>query len=272
MRARAPAAEAAIVLDQLLCAVDGRTLLELEHLAIGAAERVAVVGHNGAGKTTLLKTLSGFVSPSHGRLRVLGERLDDPELDLRALRRQIGQVMQGLHLVPRLSALDNVLIGCLPRVGGWQSWARLFPDEEVVAARQALRDVGLLARADTRADRLSGGEKQKVAIARLLLQKPQLILADEPTAALDPAASAEVCHLLARAANGATLISVVHNPSLLPLLAERVLGLKDGRLVFDLPLREVSDTVLFRLYRPATDEAATAWRTDAAASAADDTR
>lgn len=267
-----PGPDAAVALDRLLCAVDGRTLLELDHLRIGAGERVAVVGHNGAGKSTLLKTLSGFVQASHGELRVLGHALDSPELDLRALRQEVGQVMQGLHLVPRLSALDNVLIGCLPRVPGWKSWARLFPDDEVAAAREALRDVGLLARADTRADRLSGGEKQKVAIARLLLQRPQLILADEPTAALDPAASAEVCHLLARAARGATLISVVHNPSLLPLLADRVLGLKDGRLVFDLPLREVSDSVLFRLYRPSADEAATAWRTDAAASPADDTR
>ena len=267
--------DAAVAFDRLLCAADGRALLELEHLRIGRGERVAVVGHRGAGKSTLLRTLGGVVTPLHGELRVLGQTLGAPELDWPALRQEIGLLLQGRHLVPRLSALDNVLIGCLPRVPGWRSWARLFPDAEVAAAREALREVGLLARAAIRADRLAGAEQAKVAIARLLLQRPQLILADEPTSGLDPAASAEICHLLARAAQRATLISVVHNPSLLPLFADRVIGLKDGRLVFDLPLREVSDSVLFRLYRPSSDEAATAWRTDAAASsadAADDTR
>ena len=162
--------------------------------------------------------------------------------------------------MPRLSALDNVLIGCLGRVTGWRSWARVFPDEELAQARNALRQVGLLARAETRADRLSGGERQKVAIARMLLQRPRLILADEPTAALDPAAAAEVCHLLAKAANGATLITVVHNPALLPLLSERVIGLKNGRIAFDLPVSEVSGEVLFRLYRPSENEPATPWQ------------
>ena len=114
--------------------------------------------------------------------------------------------------------------------------------------------MGLLARARTRADRLSGGEKQKVAIARLLMQRPRLILADEPTAALDPSAAAEVCHLLVRAAREATLITVVHNLALLPLLAERVIGLKQGRIAFDLPLARVDDQELVDLYRPDAGE------------------
>lgn len=255
----------AITLTRICCAVGGRALLEVEDLHVAAGERIAVVGPNGAGKSTLLKVLSGFLTPTHGRVQVLGHHLapPPPDIKLRRLRQDIGQVMQGLHLVPRLSAIDNVLIGCLGRldgVCGWCSWARVFPRDELAAAHEALRRVGLLARAETRADRLSGGERQKVAIARLLLQRPRLILADEPTAALDPAAAAEVCHLLAQAANGATLISVVHNPALLPLLADRVIGLKNGRIAFDLPVDRVSDEVLSRLYRPSQNEAHTPWQ------------
>lgn len=247
--------DALIDLQQLSCVVGGRSLLAVDALRIAPGERVAILGHNGAGKSTLLKVLSGFLAPRQGRVEVLGHRLapPPPDVDLRRLRQDIGQVMQGLHLVPRLSALDNVLIGCLGRldgIAGWRSWARLFPAEEIARAETALCDAGLLARANTRADQLSGGERQKVAIARMLLQRPRLILADEPTAALDPAAAAEVCQLLARAARGATLISVVHNPALLPLLADRAIGLKNGRIVFDLPVAQVGEEVLFQLYRP----------------------
>ena len=238
------------------CTAGGRTLLAVDSLAITAGERVAIVGHNGAGKSTLLKLVSGFVTPGEGIVTVLGQRLPQPSAAaLRALRRDVGQVMQGLHLVARLSALDNVLVGCLGRVGGWRSWTRCFAADEVAAARQALHAVGLGDRCATRADRLSGGERQKVAIARLLLQRPRLILADEPTAALDPAAAGEVCALLANAAGadaGVTLLSVVHSPALLPLLCERVIGLAKGRIVFDLPLAAVGDGALASLYRPPT--------------------
>jgi len=246
-------------IEHLVCTAGGRALLDLQRLQIRAGERVAVVGHNGAGKSTLLRCLSGFVPPARGRATVLGRRLDAllSGRELRALRLEVGQVMQGLHLVQRLSALDNVLIGALGRVHGWRGWTRLHRATDVADAENALAAVGLLARAEQRADRLSGGERQKVAIARMLMQRPRLILADEPTASLDPLAAAEVCSLLARAAQGATLITVVHNPSLLPLLAERVIGLKQGRLVFDKPIADVSDAELARLYRP--DDDGTLW-------------
>ncbi|HVK56015.1 MAG TPA: ATP-binding cassette domain-containing protein, partial [Burkholderiales bacterium] len=116
------------------------------------------------------------------------------------------------------------------------------------AAEAALRSVGLLSMADIRTDKLSGGERQKVAIARLLLQQPRLILADEPTAALDPNAANEVCQLIVEAAEKAALISVVHNPLLLPLLANRVIGMKYGRIVFDLPVDAVDKQCLDSLY------------------------
>ncbi|MEO8006887.1 MAG: ATP-binding cassette domain-containing protein [Betaproteobacteria bacterium] len=245
-------AKTVIELRGVVCTINDRPILQIDHLAILEEERVAVVGSNGAGKSTLLRLIGGLVEPKTGTVQVLGRNLDTPLQPnaLRLLRRDVGQIMQGLHLVPRLSCIENVLIGCLGRVRGWRSWARCYAPQDVETAKAALKAVGMLARSDTRADRLSGGERQKVAIARLLMQRPRLILADEPTAALDPAAAADVCHLLAKAAAGVTLISVVHNPSLLAVLADRVIGLKHGVIAFDLPVSEVSDDRLVRLYRP----------------------
>lgn len=241
----------AIHLDGVICVVGGAVALDIDTLTIASGERVAIVGHNGAGKSTLLRLLSGFARPERGIALVLGRRLPSRASShpLKALRREIGQVFQGLHLVQRLSALDNVLIGALGRLTGWRTWLRWHRAEDIAEAEAALREVGLLAKADVRIDRLSGGERQKVAIARMRMQHARLILADEPTAALDPQAAAEVCALLAQAAQGTTLIAVVHNPTLLPLLADRVVGLRCGRIAFDLPVGEVDDSRLLALYR-----------------------
>src|SRR5690606_35489990 len=222
----------------------------IDRLVVGEGERVALVGHNGAGKSTLLRVLSGFTRPTAGQVSVLGLRLDSPlpPARLRALRCEAGQVLRGLHLVPRLSALENVLIGCLGRVTGWRSWVRRYPAHECERARAARARVGMLDQASMRTDGLSGGERQKVAIARVLVQAPRLILADEPTAALDPAAAQEICRVLGTAAGDATLVAVVHNTALLPLLADRVIGLRQGRVVFDLPQAQVDEVQLAALY------------------------
>jgi phosphonate transport system ATP-binding protein len=251
----------AIRIDGLVLQAGARTLLQVPQLTIQCGERVALVGPNGAGKSTLLRTLTGFAVPAQGHVQVLGRGLGPAapapltRRGLRELRAQVGQVMQGLHLVPRLTARENVLVGALPRLPGWRSWARLYPRDLVAQADAALAALGLAAHTQTRADRLSGGERQKVGIARMQLQQPRIILADEPTAALDPAAVAEACQALRQAAAHATLITVVHQPALLPLLAERVLGLRGGRIVWDLPLPAVDDAALAGLYGPAAPAA-----------------
>lgn len=249
------ASSTVIELREVNCAAGGRHLLHVEHLRIAAGERVAIVGANGAGKSTLLRLLSGFTVPASGQIEVLGRRLPLRGAELRGLRAEVGQVLQGLHLVQRLSALDNVLIGALGRIAGWRGWTRQHRADDIAEAIAALERVGLAAHAGIRVDRLSGGERQKVAIARLLMQRPRLILADEPTAALDPRAAEETCALLAGAAQGATLVTVVHNPALLPLLAKRVIGIKQGRIAFDLPLVRVGQFELAALYRNAPEVA-----------------
>lgn len=251
---KSPTNSCAIELQDVLWSVHGRTVLEIGALKVRSGERIALVGPNGAGKSTLLRLLAGALTPTHGSLSVL-ERSpfrSRAGRERRAWRREVGQVFQGLHLVSRLSALDNVCIGALGRLTGWRTWFRLYPHDVTKRACEALQGVGLLGHKDTRADRLSGGERQKVAIARLLLQQPKLILADEPTAALDPAAAAEVCRLLVQAARGATLLTVIHNTSLLPLIADRVIGLRQGRVAFDLPVGDVDDRALLTLYQADT--------------------
>ena len=248
-----------ITVQRLVCRSAERITLDIDEWQVLAGERVALVGPNGAGKSTLLRALGGFVLPLRGEVSVLGRNPRAGRSELRALRAQVGQVLQGLHLVQRLTAIENVLIGGLGRSGGWRGWVRRYAAPQLREAEAALRDVGLLAKADERADRLSGGERQKVAIARMLMQRPRLILADEPTASLDPLAAAEICGLLARAALGATLITVVHNPTLLPVVADRVVGLKQGRIEFDLELDALDDRRLAQLYRPEDSSTRPLW-------------
>lgn len=252
-----PLLEAVVDVRDLRLEIKGRRILDVPSLTVRHGERVALIGPNGAGKSSLLKVLGGFASASQGHVVVLGREVKGAgpntmdAAQWRALRAEIGQVMQGLHLVARLSALENVVLGALARPGAmplWRSWLRCYPESLLREARQALADLGLEDRIDTRADHLSGGERQKVSLARLRLQRPKLLLADEPTSALDPAAALQACDALAALAADATLLTVVHDTELLPHLADRVIGLREGRLVFDVPLQALSPDLLKNLY------------------------
>jgi phosphonate transport system ATP-binding protein len=246
-----------------------RLLLDIERLQIAPGESVAIIGPNGAGKSTLFKVLTGFMPVSSGRVSVLGYEWGSTRdrsisaRQVRELRAQVGQVWQSLPLVNRLTVLENVMLGALARPGllpKWRSYLRWYPEALKVMAGQALEAIGLQARALQRADRLSGGERQKVAVARVRLQAPRLILADEPTAALDPQATLAMCEMLKALAQTSsvglsaqitvptTLITVVHNPALLPLLSARVIALVNGRIVADQPTETVSPALLASIY------------------------
>ncbi len=218
----------------------GKLLLHDIVLRIAPGERVALVGHNGAGKSTLLRALTGFIAVSRGSLQVLGTELagPPPAARLRALRCRVAQVHQVQALVARLSVLDNVLIGGAGRHRSPLSWLRRWPAAERRAAQIALTRVGLGWAAQRRTDTLSGGERQKVAIARALHQQPALLLADEPTASLDAQAADEIVRLLTEVAaeRGAALLTVVHDLDLLPRLADRAIALRQGVLVADVPV------------------------------------
>lgn len=218
--------------------VGSQALLHDIAITISAGERVALVGHNGAGKSTLLRSLSGFVPVSQGSLRVLDTDLASPRdaATLRRLRARVAQVHQGLHLVGRWSALDNVLIGGAARSRSPMSWLGRWPAHERASAMAALSRVGMAGAAGRRTDSLSGGERQKIAIARALHQGGALLLADEPTASLDAAAADEVVRLLREVATErqAALVCVVHDLELLPRLADRVIALRRGAVLADM--------------------------------------
>jgi len=234
----------------------GRAFGRLEALrAIGfsvrAGERVVVIGPSGAGKSTLLRLVNTSLAPTAGSVRVLGEepaRLSPRRL--RALRSRIGTVYQQLLLVPQASVLENVLMG---RLGTRPALAlALAPlrSRERDRVRAVLDRVGIAPMLDERVDRLSGGEQQRVAVARVLHQEPDLIVADEPFASVDPRRSAEIIGLLVRAAEGRTLILSTHQ--LEPALPHfpRVVGLRAGRVLFDKAREDVSPEDLALLYQP----------------------
>jgi phosphonate transport system ATP-binding protein len=219
-----------VVLPPTVAAVDG------VDLTIGAGEFVVILGRSGAGKTTFLRALNRLVEPTAGVVRVAGRAVTGADAaTLRAVRRQIGMVFQQFNLVRRASVLDNVLAGRLGWTRTLPSLVGRFGAEDRRTARECLAQVGLADFAARRADTLSGGEQQRVAIARALAQAPAVILADEPTASLDPSLTGSIMDLLKEinVRRGLTLVVSQHQLETALAYATRVIGFRRGRLVFD---------------------------------------
>jgi phosphonate transport system ATP-binding protein len=220
-------------------------------LEVAEGERVALVGPSGAGKTTLLRLCNGSVGPTDGDVTVLGHRLlGVSDREARAVRRRVGAMYQQLHLIGPLRVIHNVNAG---RLGSW-STARalrsLLRPVEVEAARAALARLGIDDKLHERTDRLSGGEQQRVALARILVQQPDLILADEPVSSLDPRRSDEVMDLLTDVVAGPRALMVsLHDFGIARRRCDRLVGLRHGRVVFDLPASQVTDQHGADLYR-----------------------
>lgn len=217
-------------------------------LEIGAGERVALVGPSGAGKTTLLSVLNGTVQPTDGSVRVLGH---DPASAGRASRRRVGTVHQALDLTGPLRVVHNVNAGHLASWSLLRALRSLLRPVAVDEAMAVLARVGIADRVHERTDNLSGGERQRVAIARVLVQNPDLVLADEPISSLDPARGREVVELLGALAREAdrTLVMSLHAFDLARTSCDRVVGMRDGRIVFDERAVDVTDHVADSLYR-----------------------
>ena len=245
-----------IAITELSKRFAGKAGLALDRVSatIAPGEFVAVIGRSGAGKTTLLRCLTGATPISGGRVSI-GD-LDLGRLRgsaLRAHRARVGMIYQQFNLVRRLRVLDNVLIGRLPHLSRWRRAAalvRLFETAEVTRALRCIDHVGLLDRVWQRADTLSGGEQQRVAIARLLAQDARVVLADEPVASLDLANGRLVMETLRRIAKGTglTVVATLHHVDYARRYADRVLALKAGRLVFDGPPYALTDAALFEIF------------------------
>lgn len=224
-------------------------------LDIADDQVTVLLGPSGAGKSTLLRVLNRLVVPSNGSIKVreLGE-LNNRKV-VRAHRLRTGMVFQQHQLIARLSALQNVL---LSRVGNYSFLRSLFPlpVSQRVWALECLERVGLLDKALQRCDALSGGEQQRVGIARAIAQKPNLVLADEPVASLDPASSERVLGALREVSRTDNIPAVIslHQLEYARKFADRIIGLSQGEVVFDGPPQELDNTALERIYgtRPQT--------------------
>jgi phosphonate transport system ATP-binding protein len=218
-------------------------------LTIAVGERVAILGASGAGKTTLLSMLNGSLRATSGEVEVLGYNLASlPPARLRAVQRRIGTISQRLDLVEAVRVLHNVNAG---RLGQWstaKALVSLVSPRADQTTTDALDRVGLPWAVHERTERLSGGERQRVAIARLLVQNPELVLADEPVSSLDPARAAGILELLGELTRPVTVVLSLHQPELARRHCTRAIGLRAGRLVFDLPADRVDDGVLADLY------------------------
>lgn len=220
-------------------------------LEVHDGEFIALLGHSGSGKSTLLRTINGLVEPTLGTLQVGEWTLPGPNRDeLRSLRGDVGFVFQQFNLVPRVSALTNVLIGGLPEARVVPSLAYRFSRDQRRRALELLGQVGLLHRATQQARRLSGGEQQRVGIARALMQEPSIVLADEPVASLDPKLAGSVLQDLRRLARerGIPVIASLHVVALARRFADRVVALSDGKVIFDGPSHDFTDEEVRRTY------------------------
>ena len=220
-------------------------------LIVPAGQVMALIGPSGAGKSTLLRCVNRLVEPSTGRVFLREEEITAlPAAGLRRARRRMGMIFQEFALVERLTVMENVLSGRLGYVGFWQSYWRRFPPDDVEAAFRVLDRVGLGEYVDKRADELSGGQRQRVGIGRALVQEPDILLVDEPTASLDPKTSRQIMRLICEVCEERKLGAVVniHDVGLAEMFAERVVGLREGRVVYDGRPDGLTPAVLTTIY------------------------
>jgi len=233
---------------------DGTVALRDVSFEVQTGEFLVVIGLSGSGKSTLLRCINRLIEPTEGRIF-----WDDVEItalkgeDLRKMRRKIGMIFQQFNLVRRSSVLTNVLTGRLGYVPPWWSLFNRWPSEERERAMEALRQVDLAEKARNRADALSGGQQQRVGIARTLMQEPDLLLADEPVASLDPVLAHSILGQLEKLnkKDGITVICSLHYLDLVQRYSTHVIGLRDGRLVFEgdnRAIREMSDERFKEIY------------------------
>jgi phosphonate transport system ATP-binding protein len=214
-------------------------------------DAVFVIGPSGAGKSTLLRCINRLVEPDGGSVRLDGREVTAlGGAELRAARRAMGMIFQEFNLVERLTVMENVLSGRLGYVSTWRAWRRRFPPEDVEAAFRMLARVGLEGFENKRADELSGGQRQRVGIARALVQRPRILLVDEPTSSLDPRTSEAVLGLIVELAAEDRVPALVniHDVPLARAFARRIIGLRDGEIVYDGPVTGLTRDVLERIY------------------------
>ena len=233
------------------CYATGDKALTNVSLKIPAGQVVALIGPSGAGKSTLIRCVNRLVEPTDGQVFLAETELTTlNQRQLRRERRRMGMIFQEYALIDRLTVMENVLSGYLGYTGFWRSYFRRYPQDVVKQAFMLLERVGLETFIDKRADALSGGQRQRVGIARALLQSPDILLVDEPTASLDPKTSRQIMRLIKELCIERQLAAIIniHDVQLAQLFADRIIGLRAGELVFDGSPDELDAEMLTRIY------------------------
>ena len=228
---------------------DGTRALRDVSIGLNNGEFNVILGPSGSGKTTLLRIINRLVEPSSGSVLIDGVVIKEENQN--EIRSQIGMVFQHFNLVGNLSAQNNVLTGLLSKKSPLSNLFYLFNRQQKLLALEALDQVGLLSKAFTRADQLSGGQQQRVGIARAMVKKPALILADEPVASLDPMISFQVLSLLKEISlsQGITVLCNLHQVDFALRFADRIIGISEGLIVMDKPVKEVDGEYIHKIYK-----------------------
>lgn len=241
----------------------GKRALDDVALSVSDGEMVALIGASGSGKSTLIRSIAALITGdrggSKGLVTVNGMTVQQAgrvASDVVAARRSIGVIFQQFNLVPRLSVLMNVLAGNLGRTSWWRGALMQFTRDEKVLAMRALRRVGIEETARRRAATLSGGQQQRAAIARTLVQRARVVLADEPIASLDPASAKRVMEMLStiNREDGITVVVSLHQVEYARRYCPRTIAMRDGRVVFDGPSSELTFAFLKEIYGEASEE------------------
>lgn len=237
---------------------NGTEALKSVSFSAKESEIIAIIGRSGAGKSTLLRCINGLQPTTNGKISLEGEEITSmSEAELVKMRRRIGFIWQEYNLVLRLPAITNVLTGRLGYNSPFRSAFGIFDKGHREIALHNLERVNLLHRANHRADKLSGGEKQRVSIARAMSQQPKIVLADEPVASLDPELAIQVMTALERVAreDGVLTLINIHQVDLARRFADRLIGIAQGEVVFDGSPNQLTDDMLDRIYRFDVDPA-----------------
>lgn len=215
-------------------------------------EIVAMIGPSGAGKSTFIRCVNRLTEPSAGTVWLDGVEVTAlPKDDLPKVRRDMGMIFQEFNLVERLTVMENVLSGRLGYVNIWQAYRRKFPPEDIKRAYELLERVGLEGYENVRADELSGGQRQRVGIARAVIQRPKILLVDEPTSSLDPETSRVVMALLTDIAkeDDIPVLINIHEVALAEEYTKRIVGLRNGKIVFEGSPAELTEDVKDHIYK-----------------------
>ncbi|HEY8573734.1 phosphonate ABC transporter ATP-binding protein [Phenylobacterium sp.] len=234
-----------------------RRALDRVSLDVAKGEMIALIGPSGSGKSTLLRSISALqtIDGGEGRIEAFGEPVQENgrlSRQVRRIRTRIGMIFQQFNLVGRLSLFNNVVLGSLGRIGGMQGTFGLWPRETKDAAMAALHRMGVAEYAGQRANTLSGGQQQRGAIARALVQKAKIVLADEPVASLDPVSARRVMEALKKLndEDGLTVVVTLHQVDYAMRYCRRVVALKAGKMVYDGSAEGLTRDKLIDIYGP----------------------